>query len=120
MNSKCVFLLQVHHTFSSTFALTAEYSGVWETLSLGLFAAAAPVLLHCHPLAGMTFFVVNIWLSVEDHCGYQLPWALDRLVPFGLYGGASHHDLHHIHSRCNYAPYFTHWDLLAGTLRRKT
>lgn len=68
----------------------------------------------------MTFFVVNIWLSVEDHCGYQLPWALDRLVPFGLYGGAAHHDLHHIHSKCNYAPYFTHWDLLAGTLRRQS
>uniref|UniRef100_A0A3B3TQC7 Cholesterol 25-hydroxylase n=1 Tax=Poecilia latipinna TaxID=48699 RepID=A0A3B3TQC7_9TELE len=107
---------KLHHTYTSTSALTAEYSGVWETLSLGLFAAANPLLLGCHPLTEMLFFIVNIWLSVEDHCGYDLPWATHRLIPFGLYGGARHHDLHHIKSKCNYAPYFTHWDRLTGTL----
>lgn len=107
---------KVHHTYSSTSALTAEYSGAWETLSLGLFAASNPVLLGCHPLTELAFFLLNIWLSVEDHCGYDLPWATHRLVPLGLYGGARHHDLHHLKSKCNYAPYFTHWDRLAGTL----
>ncbi|KAM4715003.1 LOW QUALITY PROTEIN: cholesterol 25-hydroxylase-like protein [Anableps anableps] len=105
---------KLHH-YTSTSALTAEYSGAWETLSLGLFAAANPLLLGCHPLTEMVFYV-NIWLSVEDHCGYDLPWATHRLIPFGLYGGARHHDLHHLKSKCNYAPYFTHWDYLAGTL----
>ncbi|RVE59218.1 hypothetical protein OJAV_G00186500 [Oryzias javanicus] len=107
---------KVHHTYTSTSALTAEYSGAWETLSLGLFAAVSPELLGCHPLTKLTFFTLNIWLSVEDHCGYDLPWATHRLVPFGLYGGAPHHDLHHLKSKFNYAPYFTHWDRLAGTL----
>ncbi|XP_060951090.1 cholesterol 25-hydroxylase-like protein [Limanda limanda] len=107
---------KVHHTFSSTSALTAEFSGAWETLSLGVFAAATPALLGCHPLTELVFFLVNMWLSVEDHCGYDLPWATHRLVPLGLYGGARHHDLHHLKSQCNYAPYFTHWDRLAGTL----
>ncbi|KAM3591396.1 uncharacterized protein V6R79_001380 [Siganus canaliculatus] len=107
---------KVHHTFSSTSALTTQHSGPWETLSLGFFAAANPVLLGCHPLTELAFFLLNIWLAVEDHCGYDLPWATHRLVPLGLYGGARHHDLHHLSSRCNYAPYFTHWDLLAGTL----
>ncbi|KAM4525386.1 cholesterol 25-hydroxylase-like protein [Odontesthes bonariensis] len=107
---------KVHHTYTSTSALTAEYSGPWETLSLGLFAAANPLLLGCHPLTELAFFLLNIWLSVEDHCGYDLPWATHRLVPLGLYGGARHHDLHHLKSKYNYAPYFTHWDRLAGTL----
>ncbi|XP_022073965.1 cholesterol 25-hydroxylase-like protein [Acanthochromis polyacanthus] len=107
---------KVHHNFSSTSALTAEYSGAWETLSLGFFASSTPMLLGVHPLTQLLFFVVNIWLSVEDHCGYDLPWATHRLVPLGLFGGARHHDLHHLKSRCNYAPYFTHWDRLAGTL----
>ncbi|XP_058477763.1 cholesterol 25-hydroxylase-like protein [Solea solea] len=107
---------KVHHTFTSTHALTTEYSGVWETLSLGVFAAANPALLGLHPLTELVFFMVNMWLSVEDHCGYELPWATHRLVPLGLYGGARHHDLHHLRSNCNYAPYFTHWDRLAGTL----
>ncbi|KAM6897041.1 cholesterol 25-hydroxylase-like protein [Xenentodon cancila] len=108
---------KVHHSYTSTSALTAEYSGAWETLSLGFFAASTPILLGCHPLTELAFFLLNIWLSVEDHCGYDLPWATHRLVPLGLYGGARHHDLHHLKSNCNYAPYFTHWDRLAGTLR---
>ncbi|XP_035469710.1 cholesterol 25-hydroxylase-like protein [Scophthalmus maximus] len=107
---------KVHHTFTSTSALTTEFSGAWEMLSLGLFAAATPALLGCHPLTELSFFLLNIWLSVEDHCGYDLPWATHRLVPLGLYGGARHHDLHHLKSNVNYAPYFTHWDRLAGTL----
>ncbi|XP_076616376.1 cholesterol 25-hydroxylase-like protein [Chaetodon auriga] len=108
---------KVHHTYTSPSALTAEYSGIWETLSLGFFATVNTVLLGCHPLTELAFFLVNIWLSVEDHCGYDLPWATHRLVPLGLYGGARHHDLHHLTFKCNYAPYFTHWDWLAGTLR---
>lgn len=107
---------KVHHTFTATSALTAEFSGAWETLSLGFFAASTPVLLGVHPLTELSFFILNIWLSVEDHCGYDLPWATHHLVPFGLYGGARHHDLHHLKSRYNYAPYFTHWDRLFGTL----
>nr|XP_020472351.1 cholesterol 25-hydroxylase [Monopterus albus] len=107
---------KVHHTYTTTSALTTEYTGAWETLSLGFFAAINPFLLGCHPLTELAFFVVNIWLSVEDHCGFNLPWATHRLVPLGLYGGARHHDLHHLMSKCNYAPYFTHWDRLAGIL----
>lgn len=109
----------MHHNFTSTSALTTEYSGVWETLSLGVFAAANTALLGCHPLTELIFFVFNMWLSVEDHCGYDLPWATHRIVPLGLYGGAPHHSLHHLKSSCNFAPYFTHMDRLAGTLQTK-
>ncbi|RXM32159.1 Cholesterol 25-hydroxylase-like protein [Acipenser ruthenus] len=107
---------KVHHKHTSTFALTTEHSGAWETLSLGFFAAINPLLLNCHPLTEMLFFVVNIWLSVEDHSGYDFPWSTHRLVPFGLFGGAPHHDGHHLKFKFNYAPYFTHWDRLFGTL----
>ncbi|XP_070708034.1 cholesterol 25-hydroxylase-like protein [Pempheris klunzingeri] len=107
---------KVHHTNTSPSALTTEHSGAWEMLSLGFFASTTPVLLGCHPLTELAFFLLNMWLSVEDHCGYDLPWATHHLVPLGLYGGARHHDLHHLKSKYNYAPYFTHWDWLAGTL----
>ena len=113
-----LFPLKVHHSFTATSALTTEHSGGWEMLSLGLFAGVNPYLLRCHPLTELAFFVLNIWLSVDDHCGYDLPWAPHHLVPFGLYGGAPHHDLHHLTFKSNYAPYFTHWDWLAGTLLR--
>uniref|UniRef100_A0A8C5SLD3 Cholesterol 25-hydroxylase n=1 Tax=Laticauda laticaudata TaxID=8630 RepID=A0A8C5SLD3_LATLA len=106
---------KVHHKYVSTFALATQYASIWELLWLGFFAVLGPMLLRCHPLTEMTFFVANIWLSVEDHSGYDLPWSTHRLVPFGLYGGAPHHDLHHLKFRFNYAPYFTHWDRLFGT-----
>ncbi|KAJ3608099.1 hypothetical protein NHX12_025149 [Muraenolepis orangiensis] len=109
---------KVHHTFTAPSALTTEHSGAWEVLSLGFFAAINPCILGCHPLTELAFFLLNIWLSVEDHCGYDLPWAPHRWVPWGLYGGAPHHDLHHLTFKSNYAPYFTHWDRLAGTLLR--
>ncbi|KAM3859416.1 cholesterol 25-hydroxylase-like protein [Diretmus argenteus] len=107
---------KVHHAHTATSALTTQHSGAWETLSLGFFAGINPLVLGLHPLTELLFFVLNIWLSVEDHCGYDLPWATHRLVPWGLYGGAPHHDLHHLKFRSNYAPFFTHWDRLAGTL----
>ncbi|XP_077203983.1 cholesterol 25-hydroxylase [Paroedura picta] len=109
---------KAHHRHASTFALSTQDSSVWELLWLAVFAALIPALLRCHPLTEMAFFLANIWLSVEDHSGYDLPWSTHRLVPFGLYGGAVHHDLHHAKFRVNYAPYFTHWDRLFGTLYR--
>lgn len=107
---------KAHHTHTATSALTTQFSGAWEAFSLGFFSSINPFLLNCHPLTQMAFYVLNIWLSVEDHCGYDLPWATHRIVPWGLYGGAPHHDLHHLKFKSNYAPYFTHWDRLIGTL----
>ncbi|KAM9070859.1 LOW QUALITY PROTEIN: cholesterol 25-hydroxylase [Sarcophilus harrisii] len=107
---------KVHHKNTAPFALATQYLSVWELSFLGFFSSLNPTLLGCHPLTTMIFNVVNIWLSVEDHCGYDFPWSTHRLVPGGWYGGVSHHDLHHRKINCNYAPYFTHWDKLLGTL----
>uniref|UniRef100_A0A8C3GIE1 Cholesterol 25-hydroxylase n=1 Tax=Cairina moschata TaxID=8855 RepID=A0A8C3GIE1_CAIMO len=52
---------KVHHKHVSTFALTTQYSSVWELLSLGFFAAINPLLLGCHPLTEMIFFLVLYW-----------------------------------------------------------
>ncbi|XP_016076240.1 PREDICTED: cholesterol 25-hydroxylase [Miniopterus natalensis] len=108
---------KVHHQNSPSFALATQYMSVWELFSLGFFDMVNVKLLQCHPLTVLVFHVVNIWLSVEDHSGYDFPWSTHRLVPFGWYGGVVHHDLHHSQFNCNFAPYFTHWDRILGTLR---
>ncbi|XP_044070211.1 cholesterol 25-hydroxylase-like protein [Siniperca chuatsi] len=107
-----------HHLYTAAFSLMTEYTGIWEMLSLSFFTTLNPALLDCHPLTEMLFYVTNMYLSVEAHSGYDFPWSPHRLVPFGLYGGAQHHNLHHLKSKVNYAPYFTHWDRLFGTLQR--
>ncbi|KAK2824390.1 hypothetical protein Q5P01_021565 [Channa striata] len=104
----------LHHKV--TWLYNSFHKDVWELLSLSLFSTLNPALLGCHPLTEMLFFITNIYLSVEAHSGYEFPWSPRRLVPFGLYGGAHHHDLHHLRFKVNYAPYFTHWDRLFGTL----
>lgn len=108
---------KVHHLNSSPFALATQYMSIWELFSLGFFDVVNVTLLGCHPLTVLVFHVVNIWLSVEDHSGYDFPWSTHRLVPFGWFGGVTHHDLHHSQFNCNFAPYFTHWDKILGTLR---
>ncbi|XP_055976924.1 cholesterol 25-hydroxylase [Sorex fumeus] len=107
---------KVHHQNTSSFALATQYMSFWELFSLGFFDIVNTKLLQCHPLTVLVFHVVNIWLSVEDHSGYDFPWSTHRLVPFGWYGGVAHHDLHHSRFNCNFAPYFTHWDKILGTL----
>lgn len=108
---------KVHHQNASSFALATQYMSIWELFSLTFFDVLNVAILQCHPLTILTFHVVNIWLSVEDHSGYDFPWSTHRLVPFGWYGGVAHHDLHHSQFNCNFAPYFTHWDKMLGTLR---
>ncbi|XP_026212622.1 cholesterol 25-hydroxylase-like protein [Anabas testudineus] len=110
------FFHKEHHIHTATFSLMTEDTGVWEMLNLSFFSTLIPALLDCHPLTEMLFFFANIYLSVEAHSGYEFPWSPRRLVPFGLYGGAQHHHLHHLKFKVNYAPYFTHWDRLFGTL----
>ncbi|XP_078062399.1 cholesterol 25-hydroxylase-like protein [Mustelus asterias] len=112
------WLHSLHHQHASTYSLSAQYASAWEILSLQLLAVSIPHLLSCHPLSEMTFFLLNVWLSVEDHCGYDLPWSAHNIIPLGILGGAPFHDLHHQKHRCNYAPYFTHLDKLFGTYRK--
>ncbi|XP_068617007.1 cholesterol 25-hydroxylase-like protein [Brachionichthys hirsutus] len=106
---------QLHHRHHTPFALVAQDSSSAELLSLLLLAVGSAWAVGCHPLSEALFHLCNSWLAVEDHCGYDLPWALHRLLP--CLGGAPHHQVHHRLHKGNYAPYFTHWDQLFGTYR---
>ncbi|XP_077378305.1 cholesterol 25-hydroxylase-like [Festucalex cinctus] len=106
-----------HHQHRVPFALQAQDASPAELLSLLLLAQLSARLANCHPLSAILFHVLNSWLAVEDHCGYDLPWALHRLLPF--FGGAPHHHAHHRRHSVNFAPYFTHWDRLFGTYSRE-
>ncbi|XP_069480843.1 cholesterol 25-hydroxylase-like protein 1, member 1 [Ambystoma mexicanum] len=105
----------IHHEYVAPFALSSQYLGSVELLTMGFWSSTNPVLLKCHPLSAWASNVVSIWMSVEDHIGYDFPWSLHRLVPCGLYGGARAHDLHHRKPNTNYAPFFRHWDMICGT-----
>ncbi|XP_007564793.1 PREDICTED: cholesterol 25-hydroxylase-like protein [Poecilia mexicana] len=104
---------QMHHQHHVPFALAAQDASSAELLSLLLLALGSAWMLGCHPLSEALFHFLNSWLAVEDHCGYNLPWALHRILP--CMGGAPFHQTHHKKQSKNFAPYFTHWDHLFGT-----
>ncbi|XP_075945196.1 cholesterol 25-hydroxylase-like protein 1, member 1 [Anarhichas minor] len=105
----------IHHEYMAPFSWSTEQLSIPELMTIGLWSNQDPVLLKCHPLTTWLTTVFSIWMSVEDHIGYDLPWTLNHLVPFGLLGGAPAHDMHHQKPSSNYAPFFSHWDRIFGT-----
>ena len=67
------------------------------------------------PRAGLLFFVFSTLKTVDDHCGYALPWdPLQRITS----NNAAYHDIHHQSwgIKSNFSqPFFTFWDGVLGT-----
>ncbi|XP_048875055.1 cholesterol 25-hydroxylase-like protein 2 [Brienomyrus brachyistius] len=105
----------IHHEYSKPFCWVTQYMSAWELASVGFWTTVDPVLLHCHHLTSTVFMVFNIWISVDAHSGYDFPWSLQNLIPFGLWGGSVKHDAHHRCPTTHFQPYFSHWDWLCGT-----
>jgi sphinganine C4-monooxygenase len=68
------------------------------------------------PRAGLLFFVFSTVKTVDDHCGYALPWdPLQHITS----NNAAYHDIHHQTwgIKSNFSqPFFTIWDRVLGTM----
>lgn len=64
---------------------------------------------------GMVFFTASTFKTVDDHCGYALPWdPLQHITS----NNAGYHDVHHQSwgIKTNFSqPFFTFWDRVLGT-----
>ncbi|XP_008280331.1 cholesterol 25-hydroxylase-like protein 1, member 1 [Stegastes partitus] len=105
----------IHHEYIAPFSWSTEHLSIPELMTVGLWSNQDPIILRCHPLTTWSVTIFSLWMSVEDHIGYDLPWTLNHLVPFGLLGGAPAHDMHHQKPNTNFAPFFSHWDRIFGT-----
>ncbi|XP_062611732.1 cholesterol 25-hydroxylase-like isoform X2 [Saccostrea cucullata] len=83
---------------------------VVERIVLVLSANFALKLYRSHPLTRMLFVPLFVWLLVENHTGYDMPFGLHRVIPFNLYGGSVKHYKHHMHGSKYYQPFFTYLD----------
>jgi sphinganine C4-monooxygenase len=80
-----------------------------------LGAGAAYKASGLSPRLGMWFFVASTVKTVDDHCGYALPW--DPLQHISS-NNAAYHDIHHQSwgIKTNFSqPYFIFWDRILGT-----
>ena len=88
---------------------TVRLSAVEETLDV-LCSVAALNMLGAHPLSRMLYDIVIVFLLCELHSGWDLPWQLQNLVPFGVCGGSVRHTLHHTDGSSYYQKFFTYID----------
>ncbi|KAM4038466.1 cholesterol 25-hydroxylase-like protein 1, member 1 [Anomaloglossus baeobatrachus] len=105
----------IHHEYVAPFSWSSQNLSGYELMTVGFWSTMNPLQLGCHPLTSWTCNLISIWMSVDDHIGYNFPWSLHRIFPLGLYGGALAHDMHHQKPGTNFAPFFRHWDLICGT-----
>jgi len=109
-------LHSVHHRLYVPYAFGALYNHPIEGLLLDtLGAAIAESLAGMSTREAIMLFTISTLKTVDDHCGYRLPFD-----PLQLMSGnnADYHDIHHqvIGIKSNFSqPFFVHWDALLGT-----
>ncbi len=99
------------------YAFGALYNHPMEGFALDTVGAGLAYKLSLMtPRMGMYFFVFSTIKTVDDHCGYALPWdPLQRITS----NNAAYHDIHHQSwgIKSNFSqPFFTFWDRLLGTM----
>ncbi|CAH1796329.1 unnamed protein product [Owenia fusiformis] len=104
----------VHHRFYSPFSLVTQYMHPWELFSLGIIQTTAPMVFQCHPMTSWGYMTGAIIVGVDAHVGFDFPGLPHRWAPFGWWGGAPKHDMHHRRPNTNFQPFFNHWDRLFG------
>lgn len=111
----------VHHRLYIPYAFGALYNSLFEGFLLDTCGAGLAYFL-----TGMTaresivLYVFSTLKTVDDHCGYELPWD-----PFQLFfpNNAPYHDIHHqrFGIKSNFSqPFFVHWDWLFATRYKDT
>ncbi|CAD5111874.1 unnamed protein product [Dimorphilus gyrociliatus] len=99
-----------HHQHVKFSGKVTNQLTIVERLLLILSANEALKFVSAHPLSRTLFVLCLIFSLIENHCGYDLPFTLDKILPFRIYGGARAHYDHHLHGDKNYEPFFTYLD----------
>ncbi|TPX37996.1 hypothetical protein SmJEL517_g00425 [Synchytrium microbalum] len=106
----------VHHQLTAPYAFGALYNHPVEGLLMDtLGSGIASVVTNMHPWTSTIFFTLATLKTVDDHCGYALPW--DPLQRF-FSNNAKYHDIHHFGKGIKYnfsQPFFINWDKWCGT-----
>ena len=110
------YIHKMHHTYSTTVGIAAEYAHPVEFVFGNMLpTAAGPALLgpNVHLYTVLAWYVIRFGETLDGHCGYEFSWSPFRLIPFS--GSAEYHDFHHSANVGNYGSFFSIWDSVFGT-----
>ena len=107
---------KIHHEYTHPISIAGENSHPVE-FALGNHY---PALVGCFLLGNkLHFWTLMLWgvlrvaESHDAHCGYELPWSIFRIIPFGA--DATYHHFHHSKNVGNYSTFMTIWDTVFNT-----
>jgi cholesterol 25-hydroxylase len=83
---------------------------VAERLGLIMLANFSLNIIGAHVLTRTLFVPLFVWLLVEIHCGMDIPWGYDKVLPLGWGGGARKHMKHHNTGDGGFEPFFCWMD----------
>ncbi|RUS78503.1 hypothetical protein EGW08_013750 [Elysia chlorotica] len=109
----------LHHKHGAMHAHVTNQLTVVERGAIIVAANYSLKLFGAHPLTRLVFVVVFLWMLIDNHTGYDLPWSPHRLAPAGLMGGPAAHHAHHKHGAGHYQPFFTYLDIGFEMWRRQ-
>ncbi|KAI9815254.1 MAG: hypothetical protein M1827_002734 [Pycnora praestabilis] len=99
-----------HHSHGEINPQITNQLDVLERLTLVLLANFSLNIIGSHVLTRTLFVPLFVWLLVEIHCGLDLRWGYEKILPRGWGAGAKRHARHHREGRGNYEPFFCWWD----------
>ena len=102
-----------HHEFIQPVSIASEYAhpleyaiGNHQTSMLGMYLLGR----QCHMWTVIIWGLVRVLETHDGHSGYEFPWSIFRLLPFGA--DATYHNFHHTKNVGNYSSLMTVWDTL--------
>jgi cholesterol 25-hydroxylase len=96
-----------HHRHSDVRAREIFRLSTAEEVADTACSVAAVNLTRAHPLSRAAYNVIIVYLLCEIHSGYDTPWSLANVVPWGLMMGTREHVEHHATGRGAYAKFFS-------------
>jgi len=99
-----------HHTHAEINPQVTNQLSIIERVSLILLANFSLNIIGGHVLTRTIFVPFFVYLLVEVHCGMDLTWGYDKIMPFGLGAGSKKHAVHHRVGEGHYQPFFCWWD----------
>lgn len=101
---------QPHHTHSEITPQVTNQLSMCERLSLILLANFSLNIIGAHVFTRTLFVPIFVYLLIEIHCGLDLDWGYDKIIPFGWGAGCKQHAAHHRSGNGHYEPFFCWWD----------
>ena len=117
LTRKLVTFHSRHHRLYVPYAYGALYNHPFEGFLLDTLGAGLAYLVSGMTVRqSMWFFTCSTIKTVDDHCGYSLPFDPLQLITSN---NAGYHDIHHQSwgIKSNFSqPFFTFWDRLLDTM----